>query len=192
MKNNRRTENWPMRRKNTGHIVLPALLSHISHNKSCYSYYKESLGVDDFASSLFIRKSKKPEDASDKLGLTNTPNGPLSSGLLPEVLDNQVMFNPSVETIDHSLIGRELANIEDDNDSVSDDNLFSPNNYDKKEVIDSELPLSLSVDREGNSISVNDSPSSLSTVIMTPNARRHVSDKLNNDDPPPTHLFPLH
>eukprot|EP00536_Pseudo-nitzschia_multiseries_P004347 jgi/Psemu1/9813/gm1.9813_g len=113
-------------RKNTGVIVLPALLSHVSHNKLCYSYYYQSLGVDDFVSSIFIRKSKKPEDASEKSGLTNTRKSPLSSGLVPEVLDNQVMFNPSVEPIERALIGLELVNNEDDNDSFSDDNLFSP------------------------------------------------------------------
>eukprot|EP00536_Pseudo-nitzschia_multiseries_P008981 jgi/Psemu1/21994/gm1.21994_g len=46
------------------------------------------------------------------------------------------------------------------------------------EVIGSKLPLSLSVDRDGNNISVDDSSSSSSTSIMTPNAGRHVSDEL--------------
>eukprot|EP00536_Pseudo-nitzschia_multiseries_P018197 jgi/Psemu1/54535/gm1.54535_g len=92
------------RRKKTGVIVSPGLLNHISH---------------DFASSLFIRKSrKKLEDATQQLGLTSTCNGPQSSdGALPEVLDNQVMYDPSVEPIGRALIGRELTNIEDDNDS---------------------------------------------------------------------------
>eukprot|EP00536_Pseudo-nitzschia_multiseries_P013566 jgi/Psemu1/35624/gm1.35624_g len=59
------------RRKKTGVIVSPGLLNHISH---------------DFASSLFIRKSrKKLEDATQQLGLTSTCNGPQSSdGALPE------------------------------------------------------------------------------------------------------------
>eukprot|EP00536_Pseudo-nitzschia_multiseries_P001167 jgi/Psemu1/2691/gm1.2691_g len=54
-------------RKNVGVVISPNLLDHISHNGSCYSFYKESLGVDDFTSSIFIRKSQKPQDASDKL-----------------------------------------------------------------------------------------------------------------------------
>eukprot|EP00536_Pseudo-nitzschia_multiseries_P011835 jgi/Psemu1/30227/gm1.30227_g len=58
---------------------------------------------DDFASSVVIRKSKKQEDASEKLGLTNTPNGPLSS----------VMYEPSVKPMEHALI-------EDDEDEAID------------------------------------------------------------------------
>eukprot|EP00536_Pseudo-nitzschia_multiseries_P010686 jgi/Psemu1/26727/gm1.26727_g len=166
------------RRKNMGVVVSPGLLDHISHNASCYSYYKESFGVDDIASSVFIQKSQKSQDASDKLGLTNTRNGLLNSDLIPEVLDNQVMYDPSVKSMDRALIGQKLANIEDDNDSVSDDNLFSPNDYDEEEVIDSKLPPSLSVDREGNNISVNYSPSGSNSAIMKPNDGRHVSDEL--------------
>eukprot|EP00536_Pseudo-nitzschia_multiseries_P001104 jgi/Psemu1/2521/gm1.2521_g len=192
-------------RKNTGVVISPSLLDHISHNASCYSYYKESSGVDDFASSIFIQKSQKPQDSSEKLclgvddfasslfirkskkklknatqqlGLTNTRNGPLSSGLVPEVLDNQVMYKPSVKPMEHALIGQALANIEDADDSVCDDNLFSPNGEDDEEGIDSKLPPSLSVDREGNNISVDYSPSGSNMAIMTPNARRYVSDKL--------------
>eukprot|EP00536_Pseudo-nitzschia_multiseries_P006434 jgi/Psemu1/15204/gm1.15204_g len=62
--------------------------------------------------------------------------------------------------------------------TVSDDHCFSPNDEDDKEGIDIELPPSLSADREGNNNSVIGSPSDLSTSIMTPNAGRHVSDKL--------------
>eukprot|EP00536_Pseudo-nitzschia_multiseries_P015205 jgi/Psemu1/41617/gm1.41617_g len=95
----------------------------------------------DFASSIFIRKSKKPQNASDKLGLMNTRNNPLSSGRVPELLDSQVLYDRS-----------KLANIEDDDDSVLDDNLFSPNNDDEEEVIDSKFSPCLSVDREGDNI----------------------------------------
>eukprot|EP00536_Pseudo-nitzschia_multiseries_P011037 jgi/Psemu1/27664/gm1.27664_g len=102
------------------------------------------------------------EDASEQLGLMNTSNGPLSSGLLPEVLDNQVMYDPSVKPMEHALIGQELVNNEDDdNSSVSHDNF---------------------VDREGSNIAVDDSPSGGSnTAIMTPNAGRHVSDELKKE-----------
>eukprot|EP00536_Pseudo-nitzschia_multiseries_P008303 jgi/Psemu1/20153/gm1.20153_g len=137
---------------------------------------------DDFASSVFIRKSKKPEDASEKLGLTNTPtNGPLSSGLVPaEVLDNQVMHDPSVEPMEGALIGWELVNNDDNDDSVSDDNCFSsPYDEDDEQGIDSEVPPSLSVHREGNNMAVDDSPpDSNNKAIMTANAGRHVSDTL--------------
>eukprot|EP00536_Pseudo-nitzschia_multiseries_P001200 jgi/Psemu1/2731/gm1.2731_g len=72
-------------RKKMGVIVSPGLLDHISH---------------DFASSLFIRKLKKLKDTTQQLGLTNTRNGPQSSGgTLPEVLDNQVMYDPSCNTL---------------------------------------------------------------------------------------------
>eukprot|EP00536_Pseudo-nitzschia_multiseries_P010827 jgi/Psemu1/27151/gm1.27151_g len=148
---------------------LPALLSHISQSKSCVSYYKESLGVDDFASSIFIRKLKKQEDASsEKLGQTKNPNDPLSSGLVPEVLKNQVMYDPSVKPIERALIGQELVNNVDDNDSVSDDNYFSPNNDNDEEVID----------KEGSSMAVDDSPPDLNTAIMTPSAGRHVFNEV--------------
>eukprot|EP00536_Pseudo-nitzschia_multiseries_P017956 jgi/Psemu1/53387/gm1.53387_g len=62
----------------------------------------------DFASSVFIRKLKKLEDASGQLGLTNTRNSLLSSGLVPEVLDNQVMQGPSVKPMERTLIAWEL------------------------------------------------------------------------------------
>eukprot|EP00536_Pseudo-nitzschia_multiseries_P003146 jgi/Psemu1/7046/gm1.7046_g len=106
------------------------------------------------------------------VGLTNTPNGPLSSGLVPEVLGNQVMYDPSVKPMEHALIGCRLNR--NDNDFVSDDNCFSPNDEDDEEGIDSKAPLSLSVNREGNNIAVDDSPPDSNTAIMTPNARRHV------------------
>eukprot|EP00536_Pseudo-nitzschia_multiseries_P001402 jgi/Psemu1/3299/gm1.3299_g len=156
------------RRKKAGVIVSPGLLNHISH---------------DFASSLFIRKSrKKLEDATQQLGLTSTCNGPQSSdGALPEVLDNQVMYDPSVEPIGRALIGRELTNIEDDNDSVSDDNFFFPNADDEEEgSVSIEAPHSLIVnDEEGNNIDVDDSHCDSSTlVITTPNVGRNISDEL--------------
>eukprot|EP00536_Pseudo-nitzschia_multiseries_P008279 jgi/Psemu1/20123/gm1.20123_g len=143
--------------------------------KRCY-LDSPSITTDDFASSIFIRKLKKPEDASDKLGLTNTPNSPLSSDLVPEMLDNQVMYDPSVKPMERALIGQELNN--DDDDSVFDDNCFSPNDEDDKEGINSKVPPSLSVNREGNNMVVDDSPPGLNTAIMTPNAGRHVSYKL--------------
>eukprot|EP00536_Pseudo-nitzschia_multiseries_P010124 jgi/Psemu1/25075/gm1.25075_g len=157
-------------RKNMGVVVSPSLLDHISHNGSCYSYYYQSLWVDDFSFSLFIQKSQKPQDASDKIGLTNTCNNPLSSGLVPEVLGNQVMYDPSVESMERALIGQELANIEDDKTLFDD--------YDEEEGIDSKLPPSLSVNREGNNISADDSSSGSNKAIMTPNVGRHASDKL--------------
>eukprot|EP00536_Pseudo-nitzschia_multiseries_P018962 jgi/Psemu1/58248/gm1.58248_g len=172
------------RRKKTGVIVSPGLLNHISRNPgTCYSYYYRCLGVDDFASSLFIRKSrKKLEDATQQLGLTSTCNGPQSSdGALPEVLDNQVMYDPSVEPIGRALIGRELTNIEDDNDSVSDDNFFFPNADDEEEgSVSIEAPHSLIVnDEEGNNIDVDDSHCDSNTlVITTPNVGRNISDEL--------------
>eukprot|EP00536_Pseudo-nitzschia_multiseries_P019206 jgi/Psemu1/59494/gm1.59494_g len=124
-----------------------------------------------------LKTLQKPQDANDKLCLTNTRNRPLSSGLVPEVLNNQVMYDSSVEPMEHALIGQELNN--DDNDSVCNDNLFSLNDEDDKEGIDSKLSPSLSVDREGtNNISVDDSPSGLNMAIVTPNAGRNVSDEL--------------
>eukprot|EP00536_Pseudo-nitzschia_multiseries_P006937 jgi/Psemu1/16476/gm1.16476_g len=135
---------------------------------------------DGFSSSLFIRKLKKLEDASEQLGLSNTHNGPQSSvGTLLEVLDNQVMYDPSVEPMEHALIGQELVNNEDDNDSVSNDNCFSPNDGNEEEGIDStEVPPSLSVSSEGNNIDVDDSHRDSNTAITTPNVGRNVSDKL--------------
>eukprot|EP00536_Pseudo-nitzschia_multiseries_P011417 jgi/Psemu1/28838/gm1.28838_g len=121
-------------------------------NHICYSYYYRCLGVDDFTSSAFIRKSKKQEDANEKL--------------VPEVLNNQVMYDLSVEPTEHALIGRELVNNEDDNDSVSDDNCFSPKNEDDKEGI------------EDNNMAVDDSPPDSNKAIVTPNAGRHLADKL--------------
>eukprot|EP00536_Pseudo-nitzschia_multiseries_P019444 jgi/Psemu1/60762/gm1.60762_g len=121
-----------------------------------FTKYDQCFGVDDFTSSIFIRKSKKPEDASEKLGLLmNTPNGPLSSGLVLEMLDNQVMYDPSVEPMECVLIGWELNN--DDNDSVFNDNCFCPND-DDEEGIDNKVPPSLSVNREGNNMAVDNSP----------------------------------
>eukprot|EP00536_Pseudo-nitzschia_multiseries_P017856 jgi/Psemu1/52906/gm1.52906_g len=123
----------------------------------------------------------KAEDATQQLGLTNTHNGPQSSGgALPEVLNNQVMYNPFVEPIGCALIGWELTNIENDDDTISDDNFFFPNNDDEEEGSEStEAPHSLIVnDEEGNDIDVDDSHCDTNMAIMTPNARRHVSDKL--------------
>eukprot|EP00536_Pseudo-nitzschia_multiseries_P009727 jgi/Psemu1/24099/gm1.24099_g len=77
-----------------------------------------------------------------------------------------------------ALIGQELVNNEDGNDSVSDDNCFSPNNDNDKEVVDRKAPPSLSVNREGNNMAVDDSPPDLNMAIMTPNAGREVSDKV--------------
>eukprot|EP00536_Pseudo-nitzschia_multiseries_P008447 jgi/Psemu1/20435/gm1.20435_g len=140
--------------------------------------YSNTARIDNFASFLFVRTSKKQEDASENFVVSNTPNGPLSSGLVPEVLNNQVMYNPSARPMERALIGGELVN-NDDNDSLSDDNCFSPtNNEDDEEQIDSEIPSSLSGDREGNNISVDDSPPDANATIMTPNTGRHVSDAL--------------
>eukprot|EP00536_Pseudo-nitzschia_multiseries_P000904 jgi/Psemu1/2092/gm1.2092_g len=136
----------------------------------------------DFASSLFIRKSKKLEDASQQLGLTNTRNGPHSSGgTLPEVLDNQNMYDPSVKPMERALIVQELVNNEDDNDSVFDDNCFSPNDDNEEEGIDStEVPPSLSVRSEGNNVDVDDSHRDSNTAITTPNVGRNMSDELKH------------
>eukprot|EP00536_Pseudo-nitzschia_multiseries_P003239 jgi/Psemu1/7227/gm1.7227_g len=170
-----------------GVVVSPVLLSHISHNESCYSYYNRCFGVDDFASSLFIRSSKKKEDASEKFGLSNTPyvrelflyppRAIARSGLVPEVLNNQVMYNPSAEPMEHTFIGQELVN-NDDDDSVSDDNCFSPNDEDDEEGIGSKISPSLSGNEEGNNMTVDDSPPDSNTAIMTPNTGGHVSDEL--------------
>eukprot|EP00536_Pseudo-nitzschia_multiseries_P016225 jgi/Psemu1/45378/gm1.45378_g len=169
-------------RKKTGVVVSPGLRDHILNDASCYSYFKQSLGLVDFASCIFIRKSKKLEDATQQLGLTNTRNGPQSSdGALPEVLDNQVMYDPSVEPIGRALIGQELTNIEDDNDSVSNDNFFFPNDDDEEEGSESiEAPHSLSVndDEEDNNIDVDDSHCDSNTTITTPNVGRNISDEL--------------
>eukprot|EP00536_Pseudo-nitzschia_multiseries_P006440 jgi/Psemu1/15234/gm1.15234_g len=165
----------------TNFIVNVSLLDHISNDASCYSYYTQPLGVVDFASCVFIRKLKKLEDATQQLGLTNTRNGPQSSGgALPEVLDNQVMYDPSVKPIGCALIGWELTNIEDDDDSVSDDNFFFPNNDNEEEGREStEAHHSLSVNDEVcNGIDVDDSHCDTNMAIMTPNAGRHVSDEL--------------
>eukprot|EP00536_Pseudo-nitzschia_multiseries_P016434 jgi/Psemu1/46208/gm1.46208_g len=169
-------------RKKTGVVVSPGLRDHILNDASCYSYFKQSSGLVDFASCIFIRKSKKLEDATQQLGLTNTRNGPQSSdGALPEVLDNQVMYDPSVEPIGRALIGQELTNIEDDDDSVSDDNFFFPNDDDEEEGSESiEAPHSLSVndDEEDNNIDVDDSHCDSNTTITTPNVGRNISDEL--------------
>eukprot|EP00536_Pseudo-nitzschia_multiseries_P004903 jgi/Psemu1/11231/gm1.11231_g len=140
-------------RKKMGVVVSPSLLDHILNDASCYSYFKQSLGLVDFASCIFIRKSKKLEDATQQLGLTNTHNGPQSSGgALPE----------------------------DDHDSVSDDNLFFPNDDDEEEGSEStEAPHLLSVnDEEGNNIDVDNSHCDSNTAITTPNVGRNISDKL--------------
>eukprot|EP00536_Pseudo-nitzschia_multiseries_P011129 jgi/Psemu1/27953/gm1.27953_g len=129
-----------------------------------------------------LKAKKKLKDVTQQLGLTNTCNGPQSSdGALPEVLDNQVMYDPSVKPIGRALIGRELKNLEDDDDSVSDDNLFFPNNDDEEEGSESiDAPHSLSVnDEEGINIDVDDSHCDSNTlVITTPNVGRNISDKL--------------
>eukprot|EP00536_Pseudo-nitzschia_multiseries_P006594 jgi/Psemu1/15691/gm1.15691_g len=142
-------------RKKMGVVVSPSLLDHILNDAACYSYYKRSSG--------------KSQDATQQSGLLNTRNGPQSSvGALPEVLDNQVMFNPSVEPIGRALIGRELTNIEDDNDTDEDEGSES-----------TEAPHSLSVnDEEGNGIEGDGSHRDTNMEIMMPSARRHVSDEL--------------
>eukprot|EP00536_Pseudo-nitzschia_multiseries_P018009 jgi/Psemu1/53707/gm1.53707_g len=171
------------RRKKTGVVVSPGLRDHIVNDASCYSYFTQSSGIVDFASCVFIRKKrKKLEDVSQQLGLTNTRNGPQSSdGALPEVLDNQVMYDPSVESIGRALIGQELSNIDDDNDSVSDDNFFFPNNDDEEEGSEIiEAPHSLIVnDEEGINIDVDDSHRASNTLLITtPNVGRNISDEL--------------
>eukprot|EP00536_Pseudo-nitzschia_multiseries_P003503 jgi/Psemu1/7965/gm1.7965_g len=65
-----------------------------------------------------------------------------------------------------ALIGQELNN--GDNDSVSDDNCFSPNNEDEEEAIG----------KEGNNTPDDDFPPDLNMAIMTPNAGRHASDRV--------------
>eukprot|EP00536_Pseudo-nitzschia_multiseries_P007333 jgi/Psemu1/17706/gm1.17706_g len=81
---------------------------------------------------------KKKEDANEKLGLTNTPNSPLSSGLVPEMLNNWFMYDPSIELAEHDvLICHEL----NDSNSVSDDDCFAHNYEDDEEEIDSKVPL---------------------------------------------------
>eukprot|EP00536_Pseudo-nitzschia_multiseries_P011663 jgi/Psemu1/29635/gm1.29635_g len=150
-------------RKKMGVVVSPCLLNHISNDAACYSYDRRSSGVVDFASCVFIRKSKKS-----------------SGGALPEVLDNQIMYDPSVKPIGRALIGWELTNIEDDDDTVSEDNFFFPNNDDEDEGSEStEAPHSLSVnDEEGNDIDVDDSHRDTNMAITAPSAGRHVSDEL--------------
>eukprot|EP00536_Pseudo-nitzschia_multiseries_P008942 jgi/Psemu1/21880/gm1.21880_g len=66
------------------------------------------------------KSSKKKEDATEQLGLTNTPNNPLGSDLVPEVLPHQVMYDPSAKPMERVLICQES----NDNDSVSNDNFF--------------------------------------------------------------------
>eukprot|EP00536_Pseudo-nitzschia_multiseries_P002465 jgi/Psemu1/5628/gm1.5628_g len=171
------------RRKKTGVVVSPGLRDHIVNDASCYSYFTQSSGIVDFASCIFIRKKrKKLEDVSQQLGLTNTRNGPQSSdGALPELLDNQVMYDPSVESIGRALIGQELSNIEDDDDSVSEDNFFFPNNDDEEEGSEIiEAPHSSIVnDEEGINIDVDDSHRASNTLLITtPNVGRNISDEL--------------
>eukprot|EP00536_Pseudo-nitzschia_multiseries_P011913 jgi/Psemu1/30483/gm1.30483_g len=101
-----------------------------------------------------------------------------ASGLVPEVVNNQVMYDPSVKPMECVLIGKELNN----NDSVSDDNCFPRNDEDVEKGIDSKVstpppPPPLNVNREGNNTPVDDSPSDLNMAMTTPIAGRRVSEK---------------
>ena len=104
--------------KKSGVITSPKLLTHLNLSKDCFEYYVYvGDGTHDFSSSLF-KTSKEKISVSQRFSLTNTQDGP-SSGM-PQNLDDQVMYNPSVEVVDRGLIDAAMESV----DSDLDDDFF--------------------------------------------------------------------
>ena len=135
------------RNKKTGAITSAKLLTHLSESRICFDYYSlYGDGVDDFSSSLYNITLDK-EDVSRRFCLTNTNHGPASG--LPETLDRQVMYNPSVELVDRCLIDYEMNAVDSD--------------------LDDDAPIFDSVN------SAEQVTADSNTIIVTPSVNRYVS-----------------
>ena len=108
-----------------GTVVSPPLTKHLECNKACEEYYQCVVGGinEDFTSSLRDYKSSltqthffeaESRNITKCLGLTNAPNGPQCSyeEMEPRSLDQQVMFNPSTESISRTVVQQELDNLD--------------------------------------------------------------------------------
>eukprot|EP00536_Pseudo-nitzschia_multiseries_P008483 jgi/Psemu1/20520/gm1.20520_g len=102
---------------------------------------------DQDAKALEDAKKTATKEAADEYKLSKMEDIELKgkqneiSQLHQQMNQNQFMYDPSAEPMERALIGWELVNNEDDNDSVSNDNRFSPDDEDdNKEGIDIEVP----------------------------------------------------